>query len=283
VQATVILSTYEQPFHLERALRGYARQTVTDFEIVIADDGSGPETARAVDRVRADTALNIRHLWQEDREFRKPQILNRGVVAARSDYVIFSDGDCIPRDDFVQTHIQLNEPGTFLSGGAVRLPRSVSESITVEDVRAGRAADPAWLRGRGWKPGRHRYRLTRDARVAWLLDAATTTRPTLNGNNSSVFKQAVIDANGFDAEMGYFGEDAALGDRLFHLGLRAKMIRHRAPLVHLYHDRPYRTAETIKRNTEIRRRIRKNREVRAHLGIQELSGLDPATELAGEP
>ena len=33
------------------------------------------------------------------------------------EYLIFTDGDCIPRRDFVATHRELARPGRFVSGG----------------------------------------------------------------------------------------------------------------------------------------------------------------------
>ena len=70
---SVILTTYEQPRALELVLWGYANQTLSDLEIIVADDGSGPETGRVIDRVREEAALTIRRVWHEDRGFRKTE------------------------------------------------------------------------------------------------------------------------------------------------------------------------------------------------------------------
>ena len=103
---SVILSTYNQPRWLEKALWGYAAQRMRDFEVVVADDGSGPETADVIVRMQGHNGLRLVHVWHEDRGFRKTEILNRAVIAARGDYLIFSDGDCIPHPEFVATHGQ---------------------------------------------------------------------------------------------------------------------------------------------------------------------------------
>jgi hypothetical protein len=76
--------------------------------------------------------------------------------------------------------------------------------------------------------------------------------------------------NGFEQEMGWGGLDKALGYRLDNLGVRGKQIRHRAVCVHLYHERPYRNEETVRRNREILARIRREGEVRARRGIDQL-------------
>ena len=273
-RVSVILTTYEQPRALELVLRGYARQTVADFEVVVADDGSGPETGEVIDRVGEDAALTIRRVWHEDRGFRKTEILNRAIVAAAGDYLVFSDGDCIPREDFVAVHIGEARPSRFLSGGYLKLPRELSETMTPDDVSSGRVFERSWLSAKGRKGGRRRIRLSQSPRLASLLDRVTPTRPTWNGHNASTWKRSVVAVNGFDMDMGYGGLDRALGERLLNLGLRGRQIRHRAPCLHLWHPRPYRSPEVVAANRAIRSRIRTHGEVRARLGIAELEDVD---------
>jgi len=74
-----------------------------------------------------------------------------------------------------------------------------------------------------------------------------------------------------EAEMQYGGADRALGSRLENLGLRGKRARFRAVLLHLDHDRPYKTRESIQKNKGIRRRIAEEGETRARDGLLELS------------
>ena len=267
----MILATYRQPAWLEKALWGYAEQTRSDFELVVADDGSGPETEAVIDRMRRETGLTIEHVWQEDRGHRKTVALNRAILASSGDYLIFSDGDCVPRRDFVAVHRRLAEPGRFLSGGALPLDRGLSERLSAEDVRTGRAFDPVWLLRQGWRPGRRLLRAVRSRPLAWVLDALTPTGATWNGNNASTWRDAAFAVNGFEAEMGYGGQDRAFGERLENLGMRGKQVRHRAICLHLAHERPYRTRESIERNDRIRRRIRRRGEVRAADGLEELA------------
>ncbi|UCF19407.1 MAG: glycosyltransferase [Gemmatimonadota bacterium] len=266
----VILSTYNQPAHLERVLWGYARQSLAEFRLLIADDGSGPETRAVIGRVQAETGLRIGHVWQEDRGFRKTEILNRALLAAEADYLIFSDGDCIPREDFVAVHARQAEPGRFLSGGALRLSPQLTETITIDDVRSGRAMDARWLLSQSWRPGRRRLRLLRSPLLAGLLDLVALTSPTWNGGNASTWRRHLLEVNGFDTDIGYGSEDRALGARLENLGLRGKSIRYQAPLLHLEHPRPYMEKEIVERNRALRKRLKRDRVIRAARGLAEL-------------
>jgi len=89
MKVSVILSTYNQPKWLEKVIWGYECQSYKDFELVIADDGSGPETIELINRYKQNTALNIVHVWHEDRGFQKSEILNKATKASQGDYLIF--------------------------------------------------------------------------------------------------------------------------------------------------------------------------------------------------
>jgi Glycosyltransferases, probably involved in cell wall biogenesis len=284
MRVSAIITTYEQPQHLEKTLWGYARQREVEFELVIADDGSGAETAETIDRVAASTALDIVHVWHSHEGFRKTEILNRAILASRGDYLIFSDGDCVPRDDFVSSHLRLAQPRKFLSGGYIKLSEEVSASISVEDIKSGRAMDAARLRSVGWQPGKRLLRLLRGGTLPTILDAITPTSRTWNGHNSSTWRSAIMSVNGFDLDMAYGGLDRALGERLVNAGIGGKQVRHRTPCLHLFHERPYIDSTKWRRNHEIRNRIRRDREIRAHNGIAELTSDDTLLiRRAGQP
>jgi glycosyltransferase involved in cell wall biosynthesis len=113
---SVVVSTYDRPAFLEKVLRGYAVQSDKDFELLVADDGSGPETAALIARARLSTGLSIVHVWHCHQGFRKSLILNRAIAAASGDYLVFTDGDCIPREDLVATHRRLARRGRYVAG-----------------------------------------------------------------------------------------------------------------------------------------------------------------------
>jgi glycosyltransferase involved in cell wall biosynthesis len=270
VRLSVIVSTYNKPRDLERVLHGYAAQTDRGFELLVADDGSGPDTAAVIERVRGETGLPVVHVWHEDRGFRKSEIMNRAIVASTGDYLLFTDGDSIPRADLVATHRALARPGAYLGGGYLKLSPEASDAIGVDDVRAARFVDLRWLRANGWRPGRRALRLVRPPVLAAALDRLTPTAPLFAGNNASVWREAVLAVNGFDMEMGYGGLDRAVGYRLVNLGVRGIQVRHRAICMHLHHQRPYKDAEVMRRNREILDSIRQTGQTRARRGIAEL-------------
>ena len=275
MRVAVELATYNQEAWLEKALWGYAAQTDRAFELLVADDGSGAGTAAVVARLRRDGRLRISHVWHEHRGFGKWEIVNRAIASSDADYMIFSDGDCIPRNDFIERHMQLAEPGYFLAGGYLKLPMHVSERIAPDDIRSGRVADLGFLLRAGYRPGHRALRLIRSMPVATLLDRITPTPSSWRGNNSSVWREGLIAVNGFDNDMGYGSGDRAIGERLLNLGYRSKRIRFRTAVLHLHHERPWRNNSEVAKNEElIATRVWRDKEVRARVGIAELEPLD---------
>ena len=275
MESAVIIATYNWPRALELVLWGLAGQTDRRFRVVVADDGSGPETAALLERMRGETGLAIRHVWHPDRGFRKCEILNRAIQAADAPYLIFTDGDVIPRDDFVGIHLALARPGHYLAGMTVRLPRALAETLTPDDVRSGRATSLRWLWRHGLRPGRHVLRFSRSRTWNTVMDHLTPTPPHWRGGNASAWRDDLVAVNGYEMAMGYGGEDAELGARLVNLGIRPRRVRFRAMTVHLDHDRPWRDPAVMARNLEIRHEVRDSRRTRAMRGLAELDAMEP--------
>ena len=256
---TVIASTYNAEEWLEKVLLGYRNQSWRDFELIVADDGSRATTRAIVERFAADYPVPLRHVWHEDDGYRRQEILNVAILEARHDYILFTDGDCIPRRDFVQVHAEQAEPGRFLSGGYCKLSMKLSKAIGADDIREGRCFDRGWLGAQDRLGLSNTLKLGAGKAGGRLLDSITTTRPTFNNCNSSAWKADLLAINGYDERMKYGGPDRELGERLENHGIRGKQIRHRAVCVHLDHARGYKTRESVERNLAIRAQTRAQR------------------------
>ena len=63
---SVIVAVYNRPDALAAVLRSLSRQSDRNFEIVIADDGSGREVEGVIAAWAPRLGVPIRHVWQED-------------------------------------------------------------------------------------------------------------------------------------------------------------------------------------------------------------------------
>ena len=107
MQVSVIVSTYNQPEWLEKVLWGYNIQSFKEFELIVADDGSGKAMREVLGRLTPRLSYPLKHVWHEDRGFRKCEILNKAILAASTDYLVFTDGDCIPRKALKEERVNL--------------------------------------------------------------------------------------------------------------------------------------------------------------------------------
>jgi glycosyltransferase involved in cell wall biosynthesis len=270
MKVSVIITTYNAEDWLRKVLLGFSVQTETDFEMVIADDGSTPKTKELIAGFFSKFKHPIVHVWQEDDGFQKSKILNKAILKTNSDYLLFTDGDCIPRKDFVAVHLKFKEEGYFLSGGYFKLPMPISQAISEDDIISQNCFHISWLKKQGLKMNFKITKLTHSTLFANFMNWVTPTKRSWNGHNSSGFKKDILAVNGFNHDMKYGGLDRELGERLFNLGLFSKQIRYSAICLHLDHARGYSSPEIWEKNNAIRSYNRKHKVIQIENGISVL-------------
>lgn len=270
MKVSVIITTYNAVEWLQKVLIGYSVQTECDFEIVIADDGSTSETKELISKFSSKFNNPIVHVWHEDHGFQKTKILNKAILKSNSDYLIFTDGDCIPRKDFVEMHLKYREIGYFLSGGYFKLPLSISKLISEKDIIDSNCFKLSWLKNKGFKLNFKSIKLTNNRFIAQFMNWITPTKRSWNGHNSSGWKSDILAVNGFNNEMQYGGEDREMGERMFNNGMLSKQIRYSAICVHLDHSRGYSSTEIWENNNKIRAYNKKNSIIKTDNGIDEV-------------
>ena len=278
MKVSVIVSTYNAPAWLEKVLWGYACQQHRDFEIIIADDGSGDDTRMLIQRMTAELDVPVVHVHQRDDGFRKCRILNKAILHARSEYLVFTDGDCIPRADFLADHVRKAEPGHYLSGGYCKLTMAASQAITRADIVRGDCFQLPWLLAHGHQRQRKDAKLTAGPRLAPWLNRLTTTRCNFKGSNGSAWLSDVVAVNGFDERMAYGSEDREFGVRLRNSGVKPRHVRYSAICVHLDHARGYVDEARYAFNRNLRKNNEKQRVQRTEHGLAELlkAGYQPS-------
>lgn len=259
MKVSVLLATYEMPLHLEMVLTALSNQNFSEFEILLCDDGSGPETARVVRMFR--DRLKITHLWQENRGFRKCRLLNEGIRRAVAPLCVFLDGDCVPHRSFIADHWLSREPGTYGAGRRVEISKKISRSLTVLDIEEGIFNRPSFrlLKDHLWGETENwnrtiRWGLNPLIRKYLKLDQVTD----LKGCNFSAFRDDLLLINGFDeAYEGYGREDTDLEIRMNHLGLKIRSLKGIALQFHIWHERRGFTSvnETLLEEAKSTRRV----------------------------
>jgi len=232
---SVIVTTYRREDALAAVLRSLSHQTDPDFEVLVADDGSGPATAELVAAWTRKLSQSLTHVWHDDRGFRAAEIRNRAILASRGDYCIFLDGDCIVRPDFVAVHRRLAEPGWFVTGNRVLLSPALTASVLRDALTPERWALATWLVER-WRGGVNRL----SALLHLPLGPLRRLRPRAwrgaRSCNLAIWRSDLGRVDGFDADYSGWGkEDSDIIVRLLHAGVRRKDGVFATGVLHLWH------------------------------------------------
>lgn len=246
-QATVIISFYNKSVWLELMLAALERQTLKAFEVIVADDGSCTEEVEQVKNMQASSTLVIQHLWHPDEGFRKTIMLNKAIVASRSDYLIFIDGDCIPHYRFVEDHLRLKKKNCVLAGRRVNMDEKISKTIITEKMKNGLLEHNFFLRllwssvtgsSKDVEKGIH-------VNTTAINTFLGTYKKTILGCNFSISKNDLLELNGFDERFRYpgVGEDTEINFRINNKGMQVFQPKFALVQYHLWHPRLSREKE----------------------------------------
>lgn len=243
-KATVIISFYNKIDYLRLVLAGFESQTEKDFEVIIADDGSGNEVVSQLKEMTVKLPFSVNHIWQEDKGFRKNMILNKAVAASKADYLIFVDGDCVPHREFVREHLNNGEENVCYTGRRVNLSQKMTSRLTAEKVKKGffekeilsLMVDEIFRNSFDVEKGFY-------FKNALLRKLLNLKKRGLLGSNFSIHKSDLYKINGFDEryEAPSIGEDTDIQFRLELAGVKIRSLNNIAVQYHLYHnllDRP---------------------------------------------
>ena len=264
---SVIVSTYNNPRALALVLAGLERQTRPPQELLVADDGSGAETRGLIEAWARRLSYPLRHVWHPDEGFRKCRILNQAILAARGEYLVFFDGDCVPSAHCLAVHVARAAANRYVSGGKVLLGPRSSAALDEMAVRHGVLDRP----GRWWLDVAKKRRLlvSRVPGLRDLLDRNVRRPPGWRGENASTWAVHARAVGGFDERFTYGYEDADFGQRLLLAGVIGVSVRYTAPVYHLDHPRPWRNEAVIAANKALYDGNRADRVVRTPYGIQD--------------
>lgn len=240
-QASLIISVYNNIRALELILSALSVQKNRHFEIIIADDGSGKDMHKFIQLYKKTSSLDINHVYQDDKGFRKNKILNSAIKEAKSNYLIFIDGDCIPHSNFTHEHISHKEISTVLCGRRVNLSKRFSDRITPEKIIS-KEMDKVRLSHvlDSWRNKSVRSTYIEEGFILknkLLRKLFSKGEPHIVGCNFSLYKSMMEKINGFDENYvgPGFGEDSDIELRLRLAGYKFKSVRNLAVLFHMHH------------------------------------------------
>lgn len=223
---SLIVTTYNNPPFLEIVLKSVLRQRVYPKEVVIADDGSGEETKRLIERYQQMFPVPLVHSWIPDCGFRLSMSRNKAIIKATGAYIVMVDGDMVLTPHFIKDHQKLMRKGFFVVGSRALL----SENATQRRLQT---LNPAFY---FWSSGlMKRLVLVRIPFLStWLKGKSGISRA--RGCHLAFWKEDCAKVNGFDESFESWGyEDSDFFQRLLNVGVNRKNAKGMAGAVHLYH------------------------------------------------
>lgn len=254
---SVIITTYNRPDALAAVVEACFLQDDKNFEIIIADDGSAHNTRRCVETLKARSPVPMRHVWQPDEGFRAARARNQGILAASGDYIIFLDGDCVPRRNFISRHRKLARPGYLVTGSRVLLSPDYTRKLLDEGINV--CCLGLWAK--------LKLRLAGDLNkflqtVLTLPDLGRESKRfswrRIKSCNLGVWRSDLAMVNGFDESfLGWGHEDSDLVVRLFNAGVMRKEGAFATEVYHLWHQENRRDLEDSNRQIVLQRALDK--------------------------
>lgn len=229
MRISVIMTTYNRPDALEKVLSGLCQQTRLSDEVLIADDGSTPETEALVHEISDSAPFPVRHVWHADRGFRAAAIRNKAIRRSTGEYMVLLDGDCIPDRHFIADHGRLARRGYFFQGKRVLIEEQSTPSFRFADTVG--AVNKIRLLFSSGIGNRHHL-----LRLPFFPASSSRSLSGVRSCNLGLFRDDLFAVNGFNEEFtGWGREDSELVARLYNYGLRRKNHPFLAACYHLWH------------------------------------------------
>jgi glycosyltransferase involved in cell wall biosynthesis len=233
---SIIVTTYNREDALDAVLRSLAQQGDPAFEIIVADDGSGPATAKLINSWKSKIRRRLEHVWHPDRGFRAAEIRNRAILVARGTYCVFLDGDCIVPRDFVAAHRRLAEAGWFVTGNRVLLSAELTTEVLGGKLTPERWSLVRWFAER-WRGGVNRLSALLHLPLGPLRRVRQRVWQGARSCNLAIWRSDLDRVDGFDADYSGWGkEDSDIIVRLLHAGIRRKDGMFATGVLHLWHS-----------------------------------------------
>ena len=252
---TLIVTTYNRPDALAAVVEACFTQTDQDFEIIVADDGSRQPTIDLVAQLAKRSPVPLTHVWQSDEGFRLSMSRNRGIAAARGEYIVIIDGDCVPQRDFLARHRALAQPGHMVTGSRILLDEAFTRQVLDKGIALQALAPRELLRLRLAGSLNKAAPL-----IVKLPDLGRRRRDfsyrRIKGCNMAMWRADLFKVNGFDESFtGWGHEDADIVLRLFNAGVKRKDGAYATEVFHLWHREAQRDQASSNKKIVLEREI----------------------------
>jgi len=242
MKISLIIAYYKNIDALDLILKALQKQTFTDFEVIIAEDDNDVKSFQYIYNAQQKAPFILKHFHQViDDGFRKNEMLNKAILNATGEIIVFLDGDSIPHKHFMATYAKSMKEKHALFGRRVMLSDSITQRLYF-NKNLNLLKLPYLLLSKSKK-----------IKYSFHLPFIKSYRDIgIWGCNWGILKKHLIDVNGFDEDYikAGVGEDLDIEWRLKNMGIKLLSVRFGALVYHLHHLENY-SVDDINFNLEV--------------------------------
>lgn len=236
IKVSVIVPVYNRLEHLRALFICLLNQRVQPYELVITDDGSSEKVLDFIGDLLDKAKFKVKHIYQEDKGFRKTRALNNGVRESEGDYLVFCDQDLIFPEDYIEKMIKSARKNEYLMGRAHNTTEEEKKEIlSKQEVGLDYSFTKEIIPEQYFKDMDWQYKTDRKRRILQRL-FLNKRGIRLAGMSYGLFKEDYLKVNGYDEKyQGWGYEDDDFGNRLCIAGVKSRELLTDLIQLHLYH------------------------------------------------
>jgi len=243
-KTTVIISVYKNTDALRIVIQSLLDQTVLPGEIIISEDGNSEVMKNFVSNLDIKD-IKVIHLTCQDLGWRKNAALNKSIINASNEYLIFIDGDVVPHDRFIEGHLFWSKHKRVCAGKRAEIGENISKLVLSKKITIKELTNNYLF----WTIKLHRDKVRHYEDGIYVEPDGFLFKYFISkkhisyiiGCNFSCYKEDIISINGFDEDYVHpsIGEDVDINWRFRASGIEVVSVRNIANVYHLWHKKGF--------------------------------------------
>ena len=236
MKISVIVPVYNRLEHFRALFLCLLRQKKQADELIITDDGSSQKVLDFISDLIPKAQFKVKHIYQEDKGFRKTRALNNAVRNSTGDLLIFCDQDLIFGEEYIETIANNIKNNIFLMGRAHHTTED-EKNIILSDIENINSYNEIIKK----LPAKYIEtidKMLKEDRKRRIIKTLRLAKRGIRlvGMSYALMREAYLKVNGYDENyVGWGQEDDDFGNRLTVAGINGRELITQNIQLHLWH------------------------------------------------
>ena len=236
MKISVIVPVYNRLEHLRALFLCLLKQKKQPDELIITDDGSSQTVLDFIGDLIPKAQFKVKHIYQEDKGFRKTRALNNGVINSEGELLIFCDQDLIFGEEYIEYMEKNIKKGCFLLCRPISVNEEEKDIILKKIELSNKYEELLKPLPKDYLESVNKTLKTDRKRRILNILKLSKRGIKLVGMSYAVMKSDYLKVNGYDENYNGWGEeDDDFGNRLYVAGVKGKELKTPNMQIHLWH------------------------------------------------